>query len=62
MRENAPGNATSYQWKDLVGVTEITAPSGQTEGADYDSRNRLWRRRDTAGRVTESYQYKLKNE
>lgn len=62
VRENANGNATSYQWKDLVGVTEITAPSGQTEGADYDSRNRLWRRMDTAGRVTESYQYKLKNE
>lgn len=62
VRENAQGNATSYRWKDLVGVTEITAPSGRKEGADYDSRNRLWRRKDTAGRITESYQYKLKNE
>lgn len=62
VRENATGNATSYQWKSLVGVTGITAPSGRTESADYDSRNRLWRRKDTAGRVTESYHYKLKNE
>jgi uncharacterized protein RhaS with RHS repeats len=62
VRQNDGGNETRYSWKPLVGVTEITAPSGQKESADYDNRNRLWRRKDTAGRVTESYQYKLKNE
>ena len=62
VRQNDSGNQTQYSWKPLVGVTEIIAPSGQKESADYDTRNRLWRRKDTAGRVTESYQYKLKNE
>ena len=62
VRQNDGGNETRYNWKPLVGVTEITAPSGQKESADYDGKNRLWRRKDTAGRVTESYQYKLKNE
>lgn len=62
VRRNDNANVTQYEWKPLVGVTKITAPSGQMESADYDNRNRLWRRRDTAGRITESYHYKLKNE
>lgn len=55
-------NNTSYTWQDLVGLSSVSLPSGQSESYTYDSKGRLSERRDTDGETTLSYEYNLVNE
>lgn len=59
---NDSSNSTSYTWQDLVGLTSVTLPSGQSENYTYDSKGRLSERRNSDGEKTVSYEYKLVNE
>lgn len=60
--ENDASNNTSYTWQDLVGLSSVSLPSGQSESYTYDSKGRLSERRDTDGDTTVSYEYNLVNE
>ena len=60
--DNGAGNTTAFTWKDLVGPTLITAPSGQSTAYGYDTRNRLFLITDDAGSAVTKYSYKLINE
>ena len=59
---NAAGNTTSYTWRDISRLESVTLPTGQSESYDYDSRSRMSGRRDSDGRLTQSYEYRLLNE
>lgn len=59
---NAPGNVTSYDWKDLVGLTGIHSPDGTSETYRYDSRNRLWKTFDSSGNLVRRNDVHLENE
>ena len=59
---NDTSNSTSYTWQDLVGLTSVTLPSGQSESYTYDSKGRLSERKDSDGTSTQTYQYHLNNE
>ena len=63
--DNVPGNTTSFSWKDLVGPTLITAPSGIQTAYGYDSSSRLktiYAKRDADTLAVRSYDYKLQLE
>lgn len=57
-----PGNTTTYQWCDLVGITGLTMPTGQSEQYGYDDSNRLESRCDSDGNMTVKYEYHFNNE
>ena len=57
--DNASGNVTSFTWKDLVGLSSVTYPSGMSETYQYDSNNRLYRILDSDGNPVTQYQYNL---
>ena len=57
--ENVAGNTTSYTWKDLVGLSGVTYPSGLSETYEYDSCNRLYRILDADGNPVTRYRYSL---
>ena len=59
---NGTGNTFSYQWKDLVGLTGLTDPTGRYEAYTYDSRNRLQTIKDRNGRKEMEYDYNTVNE
>ena len=59
---NGTSNITTFAWKDLVGLTQVTDPSGQTERYEYDASNRPWKTFDTDSLTVSVYYYKLKNE
>ncbi len=59
---NGPDNVTIFDWKDLVGLTQVTDPSGQVERYEYDARNRPWKAFDSDSLTVSVYYYKLKNE
>lgn len=59
---NDSSNTASYTWQDLVGLTSVTLPSGQSESYTYDSKGRLSERKDSDGTSTQTYQYHLNNE
>ena len=52
----------NYLWKDLVGLTRQTAPTGQHQSYTYDDRNRLQYIRDVNGKAVEKYEYHTNNE
>ncbi len=60
--ENGTNYKHFFQWKDLVGITDISSPTGETAHYTYDSRNRLSSQRDTEGNPIYHFFYKLKNE
>lgn len=60
--ENGASNQTLYSWKDLIGLTGITAPSGQTETYEYDTHSRPWKTLDTDGNTVSVTHYHLKND
>ena len=60
--ENGASNQTLYSWIDLIGLTGITAPSGQTETYEYDTHSRLWKTLDTDGNTVSVTHYHLKND
>lgn len=60
--ENGASNQTLYSWKDLIGLTGITAPSGQTETYEYDTHSRPWKSLDTDGNTMSVTHYHLKND
>ena len=59
---NGPDNVISFDWKDLVGLTQVTDPSGQVERYEYDARNRPWKTFDSDSLTVSVYYYNLKNE
>ena len=59
---NGPANRTEFAWKDLVGLTGVTAPSGQAESYLYDDRNRLWKTLDGDSHPVSVFHYKLRNQ
>ena len=59
---NADDNMIRYEWRDMVGLSELQDVTGQTETYQYDTRNRLMQRKDTKGNPTEEYHYHIVNE
>lgn len=59
---NGTGNTFRYQWKDLVGLTRLTGPTGQYQSYTYDDRNRLEYIKDMDGKAVEKYEYHTENE
>jgi len=59
---NAATNKWTYGWKDLVGVTSITEPSGIVSQYRYDSKNRLLREVDANGHIVRDYGYRLESD
>lgn len=59
---NGKENRSAYTWIDLIGLSSLSSPSGQTEHYEYDSHNRLSVVRNTEGQKTASYLYHLKHE
>lgn len=53
---------TGYLWKDYIGLTGITSPSGMTESYEYDSHNRPWKVLDANGNTISVMHYHLLNE
>lgn len=53
---------TEYSWKDLVGLTGITSPSGLSESYEYDQLNRPWKVLDADGNTVSVIHYHLLNE
>lgn len=51
---------TTYTYKPLIGVTNITPPSGIREIYIYDTANRLQEVRDVNGNLLKSYEYHYK--
>lgn len=60
--DNGAYNTTSFVWKDLVGPTLITGPSGEKTGYMYDSHSRLQAVSDGLGNAVTEYNYKLTDE
>ena len=60
--ENGTPNVSLFAWKDLVGLTGVTAPSGQSESYLYDDRNRPWKTLDSDSRTVSVFHYKLRNQ
>ena len=60
--DNGASNTTSFVWKDLVGPTLITAPSGEKTGYMYDSHSRLQAVSDGLENTVTEYNYKLTDE
>lgn len=50
-------HVTIYKYKNLIGVTEITDPSGRKTTYGYDSHGRLAEVRDEDGNLLEKYEY-----
>ena len=66
LRNRLPNaHITTYKYKPLVGISEITDPSGLTTYYDYDNLGRLkeiYIRKGTAKEVLESYNYNYVNQ
>ncbi|WP_333663628.1 hypothetical protein [Chishuiella changwenlii] len=52
---------TTYVYKPLVGVTEITGPNGISEYYKYDETNRLEEIKNDKGEVLKTFEYNYKN-
>ncbi|GGF08311.1 hypothetical protein SAMN05443634_10318 [Chishuiella changwenlii] len=52
---------TTYVYKPLVGVTQITGPNGISENYTYDSANRLEEIKNDKNEVLKTFQYNYKN-
>lgn len=60
--ENGTANTTLFDWKDLVGLTQVESPTGRTESYLYDDRNRPWKTLDSDSLTVSVFHYHLKNE
>lgn len=60
--ENGTPNVSLFDWKDLVGLTQVESPSGQSESYLYDDRNRPWKTLDSDFRPVSVFHYKLRNQ
>ena len=60
--ENGASNVTQFNWKDLVGLTGVSEPSGLSETYQYDDHNRPWLIRDANGKIMTLFNYHFKNE
>lgn len=58
---NDSRNSWTYTWKDDIGLTNLTDPTGQGEYYSYDSHNRLCRTDDHAYRKVTEWEYYLIN-
>ncbi len=52
---NSEEGKTEYTWKDLIGLTSIKDPTGQTTRYEYDSKGRLVNVRDSDSSLVFSY-------
>ena len=52
---------TTYVYKPLVGVTQITGPYGISENYKYDETNRLEEIKNDKGEVLKTFEYNYKN-
>ncbi|AWX45124.1 hypothetical protein HME9304_02134 [Flagellimonas maritima] len=52
---------TTYDYKPMVGLVNITDPKGYTTEYAYDTFNRLEHIKDNAGSIVEQYRYRYKN-
>ena len=52
---------TTYLYRPLVGVTEITNPNKQKTSFEYDEFNRLSQTKDHNSKVVDSYEYNYKH-
>ncbi len=53
---------TTYTYQPLVGITSVTAPTGEKTTYEYDNAGRLVTIKDHNGKTVEQYEYKLINE
>jgi len=53
---------TTYKYKPLVGITQMTDPTGVTIDYEYDSFGRLKRTKDMDGNTIQEYDYHYKNQ
>lgn len=60
--QDDPDNTFRFAWKDMVGLTGITYPSGQSAGYIYDNRNRISYETDSDSEPIIKYEYHLVNE
>lgn len=60
-KSNDDSAVTSYQWKDMVGVTGIIYPTGLADTYVYDNENRLSMIYDSEGNPKVGYRYNLVN-
>lgn len=60
--ENGASNQTLYSWRDLIGLTGITDPSGRVESYEYDLHNRPWKVSDSDGNTVSVTHYHLQND
>jgi YD repeat-containing protein len=57
-----PVDITLFNWKDLVGLTQETAPTGQVTQWEYDGKRRLKYKKNSLGQKEVEYQYHLNHE
>ena len=55
-------NTTVFDWKDQIGLTGVTAPSGQAEAYEYDPRSRPWKKLDGDQHTISVSHYNFANE
>lgn len=60
--ENDLTNSITYQWKDMVGVSHLNPPAGQSTSYEYDSKNRLKSLKEEGGSMIQEYMYYLIND
>ena len=59
---NTPEQTFTYTWKDMVGLSGATSPTGVGETYQYDVLNRLEAIHDSQGKITRQYFYHIYNE
>ena len=59
---NTPEQTFTYTWKDMVGLSSATSPTGVGETYQYDVLNRLEAIHDSQGKITRQYFYHIYNE
>ena len=52
---------TTYDYRPLAGITKVTDPNGNVTVYDYDSFNRMIRKKDHTGKVIEQHDYNYKH-
>ena len=60
--ENGPAMKSYYTWKDLVGLTQLTDPTGHSEWYSYDEKNRLAEVRRADSVLVKQYDYHIYSE
>ena len=60
--ENGLAMKSSYAWKDMVGLTRLTAPTGRSEWYGYDEKNRLSKIYRADSVLVKQYDYHIYSE